>query len=99
MERPMDRERLSRLVDRYAVLRQDAIAWLCANDSNGEYDDASADAQGWERLTVDDCFAMIREAIATGAVAGNDAKYRCALTSHTVEGWTPSGAVKGAKGY
>ena len=31
--------------------REQLIAWLIANDPNGDYDDESARAQGWEPMT------------------------------------------------
>lgn len=39
--------------------REDLIAWLCANDSNGCYSDEDCTAEGWGILTVDAAWSLI----------------------------------------
>lgn len=62
--------------DRSEGLRQRMLAWLAANDPDGEYGDDDCLREGWDPLQVEDCAAMIMEGLETGAVAGLHDDYR-----------------------
>lgn len=59
------------LLARAEALRQDVVSWLQANDPDGDY----RDEPGTEPLSLSEGLAMVREAVATGAVAGDHGRF------------------------